>query len=114
MKRITIIGGGASGTLLAVNLIKNCGGDRLRLISSKNPGNRTRRRVFDGGGCSFIERSGGENGRRFPMTSSIFTDGLRQTVSLSCPAISFRAVFTANTCEKFSPTRLPIKALMFH
>lgn len=26
MKRITIIGGGASGTLLAVNLIKNCGG----------------------------------------------------------------------------------------
>lgn len=31
MKRVTIIGGGASGTLLAINLIKNSGGERIEI-----------------------------------------------------------------------------------
>ena len=31
MKRITIIGGGASGTLLAVNLLKKAGNERLEV-----------------------------------------------------------------------------------
>lgn len=31
MKRITIIGGGASGTLLTVNLLKNAGGQSLEI-----------------------------------------------------------------------------------
>lgn len=31
MKRITIIGGGASGTLLAVNLIKNASDDPIKV-----------------------------------------------------------------------------------
>ena len=31
MKRITVIGGGASGTLLAVNLLKNAGDGKIEL-----------------------------------------------------------------------------------
>lgn len=31
MKRITIIGGGASGTLLAINLLDGAGDDRLEI-----------------------------------------------------------------------------------
>ena len=42
MKRITIIGGGASGTLLAVNLIKNASDDPIKvdLVESRPRGGK--------------------------------------------------------------------------
>jgi uncharacterized NAD(P)/FAD-binding protein YdhS len=63
MKRITIIGGGASGTLLAVNLIKHNGDTPIEI-------NLVERRKTIGRGVAYStaedippsERAGGEDG----------------------------------------------------